>query len=137
MEDELFKRNRKSHIEMDEIYFWPATIHKWIQILKPDEMKEMMIGSPEHLSNTEKIDVFAFVIMPNPIHLIWRLKTLNGEEMPHASFLKFTAHSFTIKLEKTNNPARFYVDAANKKYEFWQKDSLAVHLFSKKVAFQI
>lgn len=45
-------------------------------------MKEMMIDSPELMSNTEKIDVFAFVIMPNPIHLIWRPRTLNGKKMP-------------------------------------------------------
>jgi len=75
--------------------------------------------------------------MPNHIHLIWRLKALNGKEMPHASFLKFKPHSFIKKLEKTNNPARLYVDEANKKYEFWKRDSLAVHLFSKKLAFQI
>ena len=82
MDNELFDIKRKSHIEPDEIYFWIATIHKWIQILKPDAMKEMMIGSPEHLSNTKKIVVFAFVIMPNHIQLIWRLKALNAKEMP-------------------------------------------------------
>ena len=82
MDYELSDIKRKAHIGLDEIYFWTATIHKWIQILKPDKMKEMMIGSPELMSNTEKIDVFAFEIMPNYIHLIWRLKALNAKEMP-------------------------------------------------------
>ena len=32
---------------------------------------------------------------------------------------------------------RFYkVDAENKKYEFWQRDSLAILLFTRKVALQ-
>jgi len=92
-------------------------------------MKEMMTGSLKHLSNTEKIIVFAFVIMPNHIQLIWRLKALNGKEMTHASIQKFKENSFRIKLEKTNNPARFYIDEANKKYEFWKGDSLVVYLF--------
>jgi len=61
----LFKINRKSHIEPGEIYFWPATIHKWIHLLKPDEMKDLTIGSLEYLSNARNIDVFSFVIMPN------------------------------------------------------------------------
>jgi REP element-mobilizing transposase RayT len=136
MDDGLFKINRKSHIELGEIYFWTATIHKWIHLLKPDEMKDLIIGSLEHLSNAGKIDVFGFVIMPNHIHLIWRLNALNGKEMPHSSLLKFTAHHFRKRLEKTQSLAPFYVDATNKKYEFWQRDSLAVHLYSKKVAFQ-
>jgi REP element-mobilizing transposase RayT len=136
MEDDYFKINRKSKIELGEIYFWTATIHKWIQLLKPDEMKELIIGSLEHLSIAGKIDVFAFVIMPNHLHLIWRLNALNGKEMPNSSLLKFTAHNFRKQLEKTQGLGPFYVDATNKKYEFWQRDSLAVHLYTKKVAFQ-
>ena len=96
----------------------------------------MTIVSLEHLSKTGKTEVFAFVTMPNHIHFVWSLKALNGKEMLNTSFLKFTAHSFRKKPEETKNLAQFYVDAANKKYEFWQIDSLAVHLFSKKVAFQ-
>lgn len=30
----------------------------------------------------------------------------------------------------------YAVDACNKGYEFWQEDSLAVHLFSKEMAYQ-
>jgi len=136
MEDKLCKKNRKSHIEMGEINFWTATIHKWIHLLKPDEMKDLIVGSLEHLSNAEKIEVYSFVIMPNHIHLIWRRKALYGKEMPHSTLLKFTVHCFRKKPEETNGLAPFYVDAANKNYEFWQRDSLAVHLFSKKGAFQ-
>ena len=54
MEDELFKTKRKPHIGLGEIYFWTATIHKWIHLLKPDEMKDLTIGSLEHLPNAGK-----------------------------------------------------------------------------------
>ena len=54
MDNELFDIKRKSHIEPYQIYFWLASIHKWIQILKPDEMKEMMIGSPEQFVKHRK-----------------------------------------------------------------------------------
>lgn len=46
---------------------------------------------------------------------------MNGKEMPHISFLKFTAHAFKKEL-KTNKPEclkLFAVEAENKKYEFW------------------
>ena len=43
---------------------------------------------------------------------------------------QIVAHSFRKRLEASQNLAPFNVDAANKKYEFWQRDSLAVHLLS-------
>jgi len=62
---------------------------------------------------------------------------LNGKETAQGSFLKFTAHEFKKMLK--NNPAelsKYAVDAHNKKYEFWQRDSLAVHLYSRHVMLQ-
>jgi hypothetical protein len=41
----LFKIKLKSHKGLGEIFFGAATIHKWIHLLKPDEMKDFIIGS--------------------------------------------------------------------------------------------
>ena len=84
------------------------------------------------------IDVFAFVIMPNHVHFIRRLNKLNGKEMPHASFLKFTAYEFKkLLLQQGETSLEAYkVQANNKVYEFWRRDSLAVHLYTREVAFQ-
>lgn len=124
-------------MEIGEIYFWTATIFKWIHLLQPDLLKDVIIRSLKHLSDSGKTDVYAFVIMPNHIHLIWKLKELNGKEFPHASFLKFTAHAFKSELKQTPEKlSEFYVDEANKTFNFWQMDSLVVPLYSKKVAFQ-
>jgi REP element-mobilizing transposase RayT len=62
--------------------------------------KGVIISSLEYLSNTDKIDVFGFVLMPNHIHLIWRSKELNGRETAQGSFLKYTAHEFKKMLQK-------------------------------------
>ena len=73
------------------------------------------------LSERGIIDVFAFVIMPNHIHLIWRCNSLNGKETAPASFLNFTAHTFKKMLSINNQElSKYAVDAANKKYEFLQ-----------------
>ena len=138
MEKLIFKQRRKSHIEIGKIYFWTATINKWQMLLLNDDFKEIVISSLSHLSDQRKIDVFAFVIMPNHIHLIWRTRELNGKETAQGSFLKYTAHQFRLNLLK-ENPATlksYAVDAINKKHEFWQRDSLAIELYSPNVAFQ-
>jgi REP element-mobilizing transposase RayT len=76
--------------------------------------------------------------MPNHIHLIWRTKEMNGKEKAQGSFLKYTAHTFKQMLRdrQPDNLPIFKVEAENKQYEFWQRDSLAIHLYSKDVAFQ-
>lgn len=129
---------RKSFIEIGEIYFWTATINNWQRLLQSDVYKDVIISSLEYLSSTNKIDVFGFVIMPNHIHLIWRIKELNGKETAQGSFLKYTAHEFKKMLQKEvgKKLALYAIDAHNKKHEFWQRDSLAVHLYTKEVAFQ-
>ena len=63
---------------------------------------------------------------------------MNGKETSQGAFLKYTAHEFKkmLKSDKGNSLGSYAVDAHNKNYEFWKRDSLAVHLFSKMVAYQ-
>jgi putative transposase len=138
MNKEMFEQKRKSSMDIGKIYFWTDTINNWQRLLLRDKYKDVVVGSLEHLSNTGKIDVFAFVIMPNHIHLIWRINSLNGKETAQGSFLKFTAHEFKKMLanEGDSRLADYSVEAHNKKYEFWQRDPLAVHLYTREVAYQ-
>ena len=133
-----FIKKRKSYIEKGALYFWTATINGWKHLLKKDSYKDVIINSWQYLSDHDKMDVFAFVIMPNHLHAIWRINHLNGKESPHNSFLKYTAHTFQEMLREDSKYQlnSYLVDAANKKYEFWQRDSLAVPLFTRKVALQ-
>ncbi|HYM93933.1 MAG TPA: hypothetical protein VET23_07330, partial [Chitinophagaceae bacterium] len=73
MDKTLFKPQRKSHVDKGEIYFWTATINNWFHLLEKDEYKDVIIDSLQYLTDKNKIDVFAFIIMPNHIHLIWRV----------------------------------------------------------------
>ncbi len=131
-------QNRKSKIEFNDIYFWTAAIKNWRKLLDPDEFKNVIVDSILHLSDKRKIDVFGFVIMPNHMHLIWRILEMNGKESPASSLLKFSSHSFKKKLllNCTADLLSFKVQAKNKMFEFWQRDSLAIPLYTKKVAFQ-
>jgi putative transposase len=61
---------------------------------------------------------------------------LNGKETPQGSLLKYTAHEFLKKLKAFGQSKVYEVNAANKKHEIWQRDSLSIELYSKKVALQ-
>jgi REP element-mobilizing transposase RayT len=76
---------------------------------------------------------FGFVIMPNHVHFIWQMNKRNGKEKPFGSFLKYTAHQLK-KVIKPSELENYKLNAANKSHKFWQRDSLAIELYSPKVA---
>lgn len=89
------------------------------------------------MSERGLVYVFAFVPMPNHIHHIWCTKLLNFKEIAQDSFFKFTAHTFKKLL--SGNEAELSKNAGNahnRKYEFWQRDSLAIHLYTIHVLLQ-
>jgi REP element-mobilizing transposase RayT len=134
----LLDYKRKSFLEIGELFFWTATINQWQKLLQPDPYKDIITQSLDYLTQAGKADVFGFVIMPNHLHLIWRTKALNGRETAQGSFLKYTAHEFRKRLYK-EDPKQletYRVAAANKSHEFWQRDSLAIHLDNQQIAFQ-
>ena len=128
--------HRNSYMKMGEVFFWTATINQWQHLLREDSYKDIIIKSLGYLSSQRKIDVYAFVIMPNHIHLIWRTNELNGKETPQGSFLKYTAQEYRKLLSRDGKLSTYKVDASNKKHEIWQRDSLAIHLYSREVALQ-
>ena len=88
------------------------------------------------LSDKGFITVYAFVVMPNHLHLIWQLNKLNGKESPKGSFLKYTGHILRDQLEAEGKLSQYAVTLANKKHEIWQRDALGIEIISPAVATQ-
>lgn len=124
---------RNSRMEFGQVYFWTNTIHEWKHLLKPDKYKDIIIGCWQKLVERNQIAVYAFVIMPNHLHVIWEMLEPNGKEMPHASFNKFTSHEIKTDLS-ANHPAvlpYFKVNDSERSYRFWQRDPLAILMDSR------
>lgn len=125
-------------MELEKLYFFTATMKDWIPLFDKREFKQIILNSLAFLASKSLIRVYAFVIMPNHIHVIWEMMELNGKESPHASFLKFTGHEFLKKMREENPELlrRFAVEDINKSHSFWQRDSLPVELFNPYVIYQ-
>ena len=67
----------------------------------------MVIESWKYLIAKKRIKIYAFVIMPNHIHLRWQMLEMNGKETPAGSFAKFTTHEFNKSLLKLNSKKYF------------------------------
>lgn len=127
---------RKSYTELNKIYFFTATIHKWQPLLEPTENKALLAGYLKELSEKRLIKVYAFVIMPTHVHFIWEQLNRNGKETAQGSFLKHTAHEYLKMLKAQGFSWKYEANMANKKHEIWQRDSLSVEIYSRKVAEQ-
>ncbi len=81
------------------------------------------------------VEVNAFVIMNNHIHLIWQIQEGYERDAVQRNFLKYVSQTIQRDLQK-NHPKvleRFYVGAKDRKYQFWERNPLSVDLWTKDV----
>jgi REP element-mobilizing transposase RayT len=80
------------------IYFFTATILEWRKLLQDDDYKDIIINSLKYLVKDGRIKVHAYVIMPNHLHLVWKIVEPHILSDVQRDFLKFTAQKFKFKL---------------------------------------
>ena len=57
-------------MSIGEVYFWTSTIKDWKYLLNQDKYKTLIIDCLKELVDKQLIKVYAYVIMPNHIHLV-------------------------------------------------------------------
>jgi len=120
------------------LQFFTATIYQWIPILFDNSLKNVIINSLAFLVTEKRCKVYGFVIMPNHIHLIWRIDENHRPGDVQRDFLKFTAQQFRFSLKDRNSEilSKFEVNKKDRKYQFWQRNSLSIDLWDRKITEQ-
>jgi len=120
-------------MELNEVYFYTASITDWIPLLQPDKFKQIVLNSLIHLVDKKKFKIYGFVIMPNHIHIIWANLDMNGKEKPYANFMKFTVNQFLDELRANDNTLldRFKTDKNNRNHQFWQRNALPIRIYNR------
>jgi putative transposase len=113
--------------------FFTATIQEWKLLLKEDNYKNIITFALKFLVAEEKVTINGFVIMNNHIHIIWQSKGNNSIQQIQNCFIKHTSKEFKKLLEKDGNLKMYEVNAFDRKYNFWQRDSLNIELFTAAV----
>jgi REP element-mobilizing transposase RayT len=122
--------------------FFTATILTWKKLLAPDKYKDVIVESLRFLVDRDRVFVYAFVIMPNHIHLIWQMKDGINPSHVQRDFLKYTAQQIKFDLQK-NHPEvlpHFKVNVKDRSYQIWEHRPLSVpiwssHVFEQKLAY--
>ncbi len=116
-------------------HFFTATILEWKHLLGDDEMKDIVISSLEFLVGDGRVKVFAFVIMPNHIHLIWQIQDEVEKWKVQLSFLRYTAQKMKLRLTDINPQEleQYKVKASDRNYQVWERNPLSIELWSRPV----
>ena len=113
--------------------FFTATIQEWKHLLKEDKYKNIITDTLKFLVTEGNVTINGFVIMPNHMHIIWQAKANNDLQKIQNSFIKYTSKEFKKLLAIDNNLQAYEVNAIDRKYNFWQRDSLNIELFTAAV----
>jgi REP element-mobilizing transposase RayT len=92
----------------------------------------VIIESLQYLVKEERVIIYGYVIMDNHIHLIWKPTLLFSLKHTQLSFMKFTAQRIKKDLEMHHPDVlrHFMVEAKDRAYQFWKRNSLCVDLYS-------
>jgi putative transposase len=123
----------KEHAE-----FVTITCLEWKHILMEDRFKDIIIDSPSFFSEGKAVTIYGFVIMSNHFHLIWQMLGDNKREDVQRDFLKFTGQQILkhLRNEQSSLQKELLVDAKDRKYQVWERNSLGIQLWSPEVFLQ-
>ena len=115
--------------------FITVTCLNWKHVLYENRFKDIIVDSLEFLSRSNRVTIFAFVIMSNHFHLIWQMLGDNRRQDVQRDFLKFTGQQILKILRSENSTMmnELFVQSKDRKYQVWQRNALSVPLWSGKV----
>ena len=116
-----------THFPVYAAQFYTATINDWNSLLENDERKNIIIDSLTFLVRNKRIELNAFVIMANHIHLIWQPLFGFTPSAIQASFMKYTAQQLKRSLNVVD-VEKFKVNKYDRDYQIWKREPLSVEL---------
>ena len=117
------------------LYFITAKVLEWKHILKPYNYKDVLIESFKYHFEKKLLRIFAFVIMPNHFHTIWKINESLEKSDFKRNLLKFTGQTILrdLELKEAEIYKSLYVGAKDRHYQFLERNPLSVPLYSQKV----
>jgi REP element-mobilizing transposase RayT len=112
--------------------FLTATILNWSNLFEDDKMKMIVLNSFEWLVQQKRCEINAFVIMPNHIHLLWKIADGFTRTEVQGAFFSFTAHEFKKALRLNDGILNSYlVNDADRTYQFWERNPLIKECYTE------
>jgi putative transposase len=115
--------------------FVTAGCLEWKFLLEDDAHKDVVVDSLKFMVEKERLLVFGFVIMANHFHAIWQATAMREPADVQRDLLKYTGQTILNKMRLAESQVieELLVNLKDRKYQFWERNSLRVPLWSNKV----
>jgi len=136
-------RNYKFH-NPEGVYFISFAVVNWLDVFTRSEYKNILIDSLHYCQREKGLEVYAWCIMTNHVHLIFRSAGKQTPELLIGDFKRFTSKAIVQAIKENPQESRkeFLLDqflkagsqSSNvKTYQFWRHDNKPIELWSNKV----
>ncbi len=136
-------RNYKFH-NPDGVYFVSFAVIEWIDVFTRNEYKNIILDSLSYCQKGKGMEIFAWCIMTNHVHLIFRSIQNQKPQNLLGDLKKFTSKAIVNEIKINPKESRKewlleqFLTAGKKssnvsKYQFWRHDNKPIELWSNKV----
>jgi REP element-mobilizing transposase RayT len=139
-------RNYKFH-NPDGTYFVSFAVVYWIDVFTRNDYKNILVDSLSFCQQEKGMEIYAWCIMTNHMHLVFR--SINGQkpELLLGDFKRFTSKTLVSAIKENPRESRkewllerFKQAGAESSnvtnYQFWQHNNHPIELWSNKVIFE-
>lgn len=103
--------------------FLTATILNWQHLLS-DDFKQIVVNTVSWLVHQKRCRIYGFVIMPNHIHLLWKIEDGFDRANVQGALLSYTAHEFKKRIDgDVEQLKKYQVNLVDRTFQF-QRDCL-------------
>ena len=136
-------RNYKFH-NPDGLYFVSFAVVYWMDVFTRNEYKDVLIESLEYCQNNKGMEICAWCIMTNHVHLIFRVEDSGKPQLVLGDFKRFTSKKLVAIIRDNPHESRkeYFLEQFKKaarsssnvkNYQFWRHDNKPIELWSNKV----
>jgi putative transposase len=120
----------KNKISEGHIYFLTLTVVDWVDVFTRPVYRHILIDSLKHCQNEKGLEIYAWCLMSNHLHLIASAKEGFNLSDILRDFKKYTSKHIVVAIGKENESRREWMlnrfeyaginDKKIKNYKFWQ-----------------
>ena len=107
-------------------YFSTLTINGWISLFEDfSDCIDILYESFVYMVNEKSVSIYAFVVMKDHLHIIWKSKYDNIDDVT-SSLKKFTGRKFLYYLRSNDTSyldENFLSKRKDRNYKFWKSNS--------------
>lgn len=136
-------RNYKFH-NPEGVYFVSFAVVEWLDVFTRNEYKDFVVDSLRYYQLNKQMEVYAWCIMTNHVHLVFKSAGSQKPEALLADFKRFTSKQIVKAIrENPQESTKEWLLAQFKKaamassnvkhHQFWRHDNKPIELWSNKV----